>query len=184
MFFAIPWPGKLVEELHRATEPIREAHLPIRWIPAQNIHLTLRYLGSQPTAEVDAWVSRAQDALAALPPVEVDLTALAWFPSPRRARMLAAMVAATPSLHAISERLEHLARAAGLQAETRPFRPHLTVARMRRPAAMDWPVHTIPVAQHLITHEIMLVRSELRPEGAKYEDVAAISLSAADPSPS
>lgn len=108
-----------------------EAPLPgVRWIANDNLHLTLRFIG-------DIENRQARDLADFLSSVEVDafemrLDALGTFGN-RDPRTLWAGVSAGPELDALARAAERAARAAGLKAESRNFKPHVTIARLNKP---------------------------------------------------
>lgn len=111
----------------------RLPELPGRPTPPQNWHLTLRFLGL--VDEVTAERVMAEVSSAALgPPFEISLSRLGAFPGARKATVLWVGISkGVGRLSTLAELTEEAAQAAGLSAEDRPFRPHLTLARIRPP---------------------------------------------------
>lgn len=100
-----------------------------RWVPAENLHITLRFIG-----EVDeATAADVDDALAqvAAPAVDVALAGVGHFESRGRVRSLWAGVERAPAIAALQTRVEAACRHAGLPPEGRKFHPHVTLARCR-----------------------------------------------------
>jgi RNA 2',3'-cyclic 3'-phosphodiesterase len=99
-----------------------------RWQPAENLHLTLRFIGEvdEPTAsDIDA-VLGALD----VPAFEMSLKGVGQFGG-KEGRALWAGVAANPALTHLTAKIESALQRMGLPAETRKFTPHVTLARLR-----------------------------------------------------
>jgi len=159
----------------------------MRALDAETLHITITFLGSRPAEEIEPLAA----LLESLPPLSMGIASLGaplWLPK-RRPRALAVEVhddsKTMTDLHdALSESL----RAAGLapldaahsSAHRRPMRPHVTVARMRSGAAPR-ERELSPTPQLSFTpRRLALYRSWLAPEGASYEELAAIELPPAD----
>jgi 2'-5' RNA ligase len=105
--------------------------LPLNWVPAENWHVTVAFLGevqSRSLARLDAAVA---PAAAACPPLSLTLSALEWFPSPLKPRLLTLRVDADEALLTLQSDVVAALRREGFHTENRPFRPHLTLARLR-----------------------------------------------------
>jgi len=127
--------------------------------------VTLRFLGPRPTAEaldVARW-------LAELEAVQMDceILRLTGLPRPSGARVLALELESTATLDALQVRLSER-----FGPPDRPFRPHVTVARSRRPRR----VRTEPLMPglHVRLQPPRLYRSDTLPEGARYCPIVAV----------
>jgi len=99
-----------------------------RWTPIENLHLTLRFIG-----EVDERTATdIDDVLNDLraPAFELALKGVGEFGG-RDARALWAGVAPNPALQRLAAKIESALQRMGLEAETRKFTPHVTLARLR-----------------------------------------------------
>ncbi|MBI4266431.1 MAG: RNA 2',3'-cyclic phosphodiesterase [Acidobacteria bacterium] len=125
----------LGEQLRRRAET-RAPRARITWIPADRLHLTLRFIG-----EVD---ERRADAIRAVldPPVAVDafdltLSGLGAFPNSGPPRVLwAGLSAGEDALIRLEEEVSARLARCGVEPENRPYRPHLTLARVREAAGL------------------------------------------------
>jgi 2'-5' RNA ligase len=100
-----------------------------RWMGEEQLHLTLRFIG-----EVDG--ARYDDIRLALSAVQspafpLTLAGMGHFGDGRKLRALWADVASAPDLIGLQERVESVLVRAGVPAETRKFKPHVTLARLR-----------------------------------------------------
>ena len=125
LFVAIDLPEPLRQSLARLANGLPGA----RWVPTENLHLSLRFVG-----EVDG--SQAADVDAALAAVRSEgftlcLEGLGHFGDGRNLRALWLGVAPNPSLIRLHDKVEQALQHAGLAAETRKFKPHVTLARFK-----------------------------------------------------
>ena len=160
----------LARELHA-----REGGDAVRWVRPEGYHVTLRFLGNVATAELPALARAVEAALAGAVRFPVTLGATRAFPSARRPRVVVIELEPEAELAALAARVEAGVVAAGLPAEKRRFRAHLTLGRVRgrRLPALDAP---IPDASTLDVHEVVLFRSDLDRDGSRYTPLAQLPL--------
>lgn len=99
-----------------------------RWVPGENLHLTLRFIGDVDegaAADLDAEMARAPFA-----PFKLTLEGVGVFGASRRPRALWVGVAPSAELDILQGRVEAAAQRAGQPAETRKFMAHVTLARL------------------------------------------------------
>jgi RNA 2',3'-cyclic 3'-phosphodiesterase len=161
--------------LRRALGP---AGVPGRQVPPRNWHLTLRFLGDCDAAAGERMVRALEDAVS-VPPFEVTFGGAGAFPRPRTASVFWIDVdEGADGLAALAAGAEAAARVAGFAADTRPYRPHLTVSRLRPPADVTDAVARVPAARvRMMVGEVVLFRSELGGGAPRYEPVARLPLS-------
>jgi len=106
----------------------------LRWVPAENWHVTLAFLGEVATSRLANLTAALEPVAASFPPLQLRLDHLQWFPAPTRARMLvlaASTADASDPLHELQRQLVQALRVEGFHTERRAYRPHLTLARLR-----------------------------------------------------
>ena len=143
MFAAVLPPEDVVEELEEFLEPRRDADDALRWTRPEGWHLTLAFMAHVPERSLDDLVERLGRAGRRRRPFTLALAGAGAFPNPARAKVLYAAVDAEPDDLEELRRLSTGARAAagrsGAPADGATFRPHLTLARARRPVeATRW----------------------------------------------
>ena len=145
----------------------------MRRVPAENLHVTLAFLGSRPPGDAET-VAALLDGLARpLGPLAVEDPL--WLP-PRRPGVLAVALRAGPGLAELhADLVAALAGAIGFEPERRALRPHVTVARARREARLravelDPP----PPVLRFEPEALVLYRSYTGAGGARYEALARV----------
>ena len=108
----------------------------LHWIPLEKLHITTKFIGEWPEARLEE-LKGALRSVRAPGPVEVSIRRLGWLPSPRSARVLYAGVEPGESLTTLAAATEHAAERAGVPAEARIYRPHVTLARTRERVPLD-----------------------------------------------
>jgi RNA 2',3'-cyclic 3'-phosphodiesterase len=132
IFVAVP----LAPALRRAAAAVRGEVGPVaaelRWVPEENLHLTLRFLGHVTADEAGRAGDAAREAAGGAAPFRIALGGVGAFPSLRASRVVWVGVADdTGGLAALAAALEAQLVARGFPPADRPFRAHLTVARAR-----------------------------------------------------
>jgi RNA 2',3'-cyclic 3'-phosphodiesterase len=171
LFLAIDPPDRLREAVFRYAEALPG---PIRRVPLDQLHLTLRFLGEVEEERVPGLVSALAAAVPG-PPIGLRVVGGGAFPSAGRPRVLWAGIGGdVRSVEALAARIEDAVTSTGLPRADHPFRPHLTIARTRGgrvPEAVA-AMQALPDLGKWRVDEVLLVRSTLG-ERAVHERVAA-----------
>lgn len=101
----------------------------IRWLPPDQLHLTLRFIG-EANETVNAAIRRGLAAITC-PPFSLSLQGVGCFPSPRRPRVLWVGLSGGEPLMQLQREVETAVVTAGIPPEERPFSPHITLARLQ-----------------------------------------------------
>lgn len=101
----------------------------VRWSKAANLHITTKFIGEWPEERL----GELEPALAAIPkpgPIPVEIKGLGWFPNPHQPRIFWAAIQAPPSLRGLASATDEACGHLGIARETKPYTPHLTLARI------------------------------------------------------
>jgi 2'-5' RNA ligase len=175
LFAAVEIPQEICGLLAEAVVPLRERFPKARWVPPQNQHVTVKFLGSTWPRLVE-WVPETISSVARRhEPFATRLGELGAFPKARAARVL---WAGLDDAHGRLERLaadldEALARE--FAPEKRAFTPHLTVARFDPPVALE-PLEVAFESRSFEIDRIVLFRSHLRRPAPVYEPIGTFLL--------
>ena len=137
LFFAIELSEPVRAALDHAIAPLRVAEPGLAWVPSTKLHLTMKFLGEVPDSDALRLVAAADVVAARHQPFEMTLGGVGAFPNFRRARVVWIGVATDPRLELLHHDLEMACGEAGIEVEGRPFRPHITLARVRTPLPPD-----------------------------------------------
>lgn len=165
----------IAPEAQRAIERLEGAlggHVEVRrWQPVANMHLTLHFFGEVSPEVVPELAGRLSDASHVIAPFSLRLGSLGAFPARGQPRVLWLGVEdLQQSLHALERTMRTAIADLGLLRESRPYSPHITLARDPR---IDMPVRDLAaeVSAEPVTwrvEEAALYQSILRPQGAQY----------------
>jgi 2'-5' RNA ligase len=145
----------------------------MRRTPAENLHVTLAFLGSRPPEDAGA----VADVLRAVarPVGELAVDGALWLP-PRRPGVLAVALRAGPALGELhADLVAALTTRVGFEPERRPLRPHVTVARARRGERLPATDVAPPPQRSFVPEALVLYRSHTGPGGARYEALARVA---------
>jgi 2'-5' RNA ligase len=182
LFVAVELPEDVRTAIHDATAPWRRSLPAFRWTRPDALHLTIAFIGNVDADAVGAIESAVEATAATLAPVPTELTRFGAFPDRGGARVLWVGLqdpdgglrrVATGTTTALEPFLE---------ADERPYHPHITIARARRPAAVPPAFHDdqVPVARWTID-ALTLFRSHLGAGAPRYEQLGRWNLQAERP---
>jgi 2'-5' RNA ligase len=168
--------------LGEAIERLRPAAHDIAWVAPGNLHLTLKFLGAVPEARIDSVADALTQASLDASPFEAQIRGLGAFPSAGRPRVVwAGVTDGASQMVELARRVDLALTALGFARDERPFSPHVTLGRVRRPgrnpaltdalesaAAREFGRIPVPSAS--------LMRSELGPRGACYTELLTVRL--------
>ena len=185
LFVAIDLPEDVRESLGRLQAGLRRTDLTgLRWTRPEGVHLTLKFLGETPAAEVAAIEGALARAVRGVPAFRLALGAPGTFGGRRGPRVLWVDVEGELApLQRLQAAVERELAAVGFAADERGFSPHLTLARIPQPpppglaerVSRALAAVAAPQGEFRAT-ELLLMRSRLQPGGAVYSRVAAFPL--------
>jgi 2'-5' RNA ligase len=182
LFFAIELGDSLLDLLDRETESLRAEAPELSWTTREKRHLTLKFLGEVSDGDAPRLVDAAERVAAKVRPMEMSLREIGAFPNFRRARVVWTGVEQEPRLELLHHDLESECERVGFEVEGRPFRPHITLARVRVPLAVERARRLAVAARRVRLHateqlnRITLYESILAPTGAHYRRVHVATL--------
>ncbi len=173
LFIGVP----LTEDARRAIVRSLPKSLPGKPVPPENWHFTLRFLGSTSDEARDQIVERLESATCGAP-FSIRFSQLGAFPNPKRARILwLGIDEGAEQLIQLAAIAEGTARSVGFAAETKPFKPHLTLGRIDPPVTVAKLLGTKPrFGTRMTVDSLILYRSHLGGGPARYEEVVKIRL--------
>ncbi len=185
-FIAIELPDELKAGLAQLEAQLKVSRQPwVKWADPYSIHLTLKFLGSIAVDRISEITGAIEEATQGISPFHLEVKDLGVFPNLRRVQV--AWVGIRGEVDRLSQLQQHLesnlARL-GFTPESRPFTPHLTLARLRNRASSDERQsfgQLIATTRFETTYiikvdAISLMRSQLTREGAIYGRISSVGL--------
>ncbi|MDR7535270.1 MAG: RNA 2',3'-cyclic phosphodiesterase [Armatimonadota bacterium] len=173
-FIAVALDPALRRALEDCQERMRQAGARLRWVHPEHLHVTLRFLGAIPLAQVARATVAAREAAATVEPFEIRLGGLGVFPGPRRPQVVwVGTREGAEALGGLAAALAAALRRHGFPEDPRPFRPHVTLARVKD--QQRWGDVVRAIEQHRDVEigrqrvaKIEVMESQLTPEGPVY----------------
>jgi 2'-5' RNA ligase len=173
--------AQIKEQLQRAPG-VRKTDARVQWVQPGSIHLTLKFLGDIEEMRVEEICRTLAKTAESTPSFTVEVGGLGVFPDLRSPRVLWLGLSERAGGQQPVQALTHLAGAVdralgalGFPVESKPFRPHLTLARIKEGArevghtlAESGVMHPVSLVGVLQVKTISLMKSDLRPSGAVY----------------
>ena len=150
----------------------------MKWVRAENIHLSLKFLGDLDDArepELREALKRAAGARSEPRPLTLQITGFGVFPDYHRPHVLWAGVTPDPGLELLQHAVEQTFAPLGFPTEARAFRPHVTLGRAARDArprdfkGLEEILAGMDFAQTVTVAELDLMQSTLQPGGPVYQ---------------
>ena len=191
LFVAIPATGTVREAAAEVVNVLRRTG-DVRWVTPERLHLTLKFLGSTPEEKVSGVQEELRRIANNCLQFAIRLDGIGAFPSIRRPQTIWYGVSGeVESLATLAERIEAAMEPLGFAREARPFRPHLTLGRVRSPRGLrelatelEKRAQDSPEAGSGIewrVDAIALMCSDLKPSGPVYTELAHLPLATTDP---
>ncbi|NTV48815.1 MAG: RNA 2',3'-cyclic phosphodiesterase [Geobacteraceae bacterium] len=174
LFIAIEIPDELKKKISCLHVDIPGA----RWVPAEQIHLTLAFLGEVEEGAVE--LLKTELALIHSPEFKLCFSGTGCFPGRHRPRVLWIGVEPHPHLKKLAAMVREAVLACGIPQEERPFSPHITLARLKFPASresgafLDQPEK--PKFTPFRVREFTLFQSRLTSQGAVHIPIRNFTL--------
>jgi 2'-5' RNA ligase len=178
-FVAIELPAKVREQITRHMERLREEVPDARasWVRKENLHLTLKFLGDVPIDEIQKLSAATAKAAALVHRFELTVNGCGAFHPHGQPKVLwIGIDDSSRNLNLLHRELEEQCALVGFPREERPFHPHLTIARLRKPqgsrrlAQLHKEMGFAPGI--ILVSEVVVFRSELCREGSKHTGVS------------
>ncbi|MFT4083826.1 MAG: RNA 2',3'-cyclic phosphodiesterase [Nocardioides sp.] len=134
-FVAIVPPAEVIDDLDEFWEVRRHAG-GFRWTRPEQFHVTLAFAPAVPDRAVEDWLERLGAAAGRRTPFEMRVAGGGAFPQVAEGRVLYAGLRDEPELARLATGVRNATATAGIEVDGGRFRPHLTLARLRRPTEL------------------------------------------------
>jgi RNA 2',3'-cyclic 3'-phosphodiesterase len=192
LFVALDIEEAIRARIERFVEGVRGFAPDARWVRAESLHVTLKFIGEKPDDAVEA-IKSALMSIQQLP-VEMTFRGYGFFPTPKAARVFWAGLGVGPELGALAKEVDGAMTSVGVPQETHTYSPHLTLARggggsgapgrqrgdraNRNFFHLQEKLSARPVPEFgtMTAREFFLYRSETGRGGSRYTKIAAFAL--------
>ena len=185
LFVALPLSPGLREIVAQTQDALRSkiAARDVKWVTPANIHLTLHFLGETIPTHKENLIAALEAACSGTPPLNLQTGALGSFPDARRPRVIYwGLEGDLDVLADLQARVSSAVAPFGAHQETKPFTPHLTLARVK-----SFDKRTLQLISNAIEYcpvtttdwcaqNVELISSDLTPQGPIYSVVSSITL--------
>jgi 2'-5' RNA ligase len=181
-FVAVEVAGPIREALSALIGDLRRLDAPVKWVEAQNIHLTLKFLGSVPEASVARVVEILRACAGGIAPFSLEIAGAGGFPDLKRPRVVFVCAVDQPPVAAeLARRLNDQMAEIGAERDGRPYQNHITLGRVREARHLAQLTQRLESLQgksfgSMQVSEVTLMESKLTPAGPIYSPVERVRL--------
>lgn len=183
-FLAIDLPSCLLDSIVKKQQAMKPELPFITWGKSENLHLTLKFLGDTPESKIPELQQVVAKAVKGIEPFVINLRGFGVFPDKWAPRTLwTGIEGDLEVLLDLTRKIETEVNQLGFPPEGKPFRPHLTLARIKKnqratgKAIEKASMLADPfIFGSLLVEQVTLFKSELRPTGSVYTKLWAVSL--------
>ena len=185
-FIAIELPDELKLELSQLVAQLKSGEQSwVKWVDPYNIHLTLKFLGNVAVDKLDDITGALEKAAQGIAPFHLEVKELGVFPNLRRVQVAWVGISGeVDKLGQLQQRIESNLAPLGFAPESRPFVPHLTLARLRDQALLAERQRfgqlitgtKFEASNAIKVNALSLMKSQLTREGAIYSRISSVGL--------
>jgi len=147
------------------------------WARPEGMHLTLKFLGDTPSNQIEPLTQALSKNIKGVNPFEMTLSKPGAFGG-RNPKVLWLGMEAPMDLFVLQKKIDTVVSQFGFSKENRPFHPHLTLARIKDPSGtaemLNYMKTLKPEALKFSVDHIVFFRSDLKPQGAEYTELAVV----------
>jgi 2'-5' RNA ligase len=160
---------------------LKKAGPDVSWVPAGNIHLTLKFLGNTNDSLIPMIKERITKKLSHYNAFYIKIVGVGCFPSEKRPRVLWIGIERSDLLNSIQKDMEAEVEELGFAPEDRPFSPHLTFGRVRSQKGIAEMLRRFTEFRTadfglVEVKSIHIMKSDLKPTGAEHTSIAEIPI--------
>jgi 2'-5' RNA ligase len=180
-FIAVELPQDTRMAVDRLTSAFRGEGKDIRWVNAQNLHITLRFLGDIDEAAVPGLAESIRSNLDGFGRFQISLSGLGVFPNFRRPRVIwVGTGSGVNRLGDLAALVEKACIASEFGRADKPFNSHITIGRVKFPKGIDNILRKVEAASFengpFEVGKVVIFKSDLSPAGPKYTPLEVIEL--------
>jgi len=179
LFVALDFPEDVRRKVRDLIDQVKSQLPGAGWVRTEGMHVTLKFIGYVEEKKAEP-IAAALKEINLPKPVEMTFRGVGFFPNERRPRVVWCGVEGSPKLAELASEIEHALKPLGVESESRPYVPHLTLARLKSPegagklvrAASELKLQDFGTSRE---SEFHLFESILKPSGAEYKRLQTYS---------
>ena len=148
----------------------------IRWLPKENYHLTLAFLGNVEYVLISSLQLKLEQNLSSNKAVPFRFSEITPFPFSGTPKIAAAMLEHSEELLQLQHNTAKCVRGFGISLERRRFTPHVTLGRLKSRSRKSLAFQPQQIYLDGVSEKVVIFQSELAPKGAVYTALGEISL--------
>jgi 2'-5' RNA ligase len=163
---------------------LRSTSADVRWVSPEKIHLTLKFFGNIEESKVDSIVEAVKGSIRTAEPFQLSVRGTGAFPGPKNPRVIwIGLVDGSGVLVPLQKAVDASLEKIGFQPEDRPFRPHLTLGRVRSNRGKEELIRSVEKYREeevgaFLVERAVLFKSDLTPVGPVYTPLREVKLGA------
>jgi len=178
-FISIELPEKHKKHIGIYIEKLKAANADVKWVPAENLHLTLKFLGKTPEEMLAKINKKLLSAAKMHEKFYIHLFGAGVFPNMKQPRVVWLGMKDAEDAIKLQKDIDGSMAELGFEKEDRAFKPHLTIGRIRSPKNKDILVRELTTLKEVYfgkieVKNIALMKSELKPSGAEHTMLSEI----------
>jgi RNA 2',3'-cyclic 3'-phosphodiesterase len=178
-FIAIEIPASIKKDISGIVSTLKISGADVKWLADENIHLTLQFLGPTDDSVIPDIKEALVKILSPYPPFYITISQVGSFPGEKRPRILWVGIEGSEDLIRLQKDIAKEMEKFGYPPEERRFTPHVTIGRVRTNKNIPELIKRLEEIRTVSfpgfeAKEIVLMKSELNPAGAKYYSLAKI----------
>jgi len=180
-FISVKLPDEVRRSMADLIAELKKAGPDVSWVPAGNIHLTLKFLGNTNDSLIPMIKERITKKLSHYNAFYIKIVGVGCFPSEKRPRVLWIGIERSDLLNSIQKDMEAEVEELGFAPEDRPFSPHLTFGRVRSQKGIAEMLRRFTEFRTadfglVEVKSIHIMKSDLKPTGAEHTSIAEIPI--------
>lgn len=179
VFIGLPLSAEIKHTLKAIQDELQSCHLNAKWIPMENMHITLKFIGEIDELMCEQIIPVVTKTASVFSPLIINMEGHGFFPTARNPRVFFISTDHVGALTNMADYLENELEKIGIKKERR-FKSHITLARFRSKKnveCVERKMNLYLLKGNFPVSEIILLKSTLSSRGAHYETLFTANLS-------
>ncbi len=180
-FIAIEFPEELKNNIDTYIEQLKATRADVKWVLSKNLHLTLKFLGGTPEYLLVEINKRLLSIAKLHNSFYIQIFGAGVFPNIKHPRVVWLGIQDSEEIIKLQQDIDESIAEFGFEREDRPFKPHLTIGRVRSMKNRDMMIKELATLKDvdfgkIEVRYISVMKSELKPGGAEYFRLSEIPI--------